>query len=56
MYGFVGGLGGEDLPPELIEKAIMYMIENDPPQQEAIWLGLEEEAIDDYDRSTLKIY
>jgi len=55
-YGFVGGLGGEDLSPELIEKAIMYMIENDPPQQEAIWLGLEEEAIDDYDRSTLKIY
>ena len=55
-HSIVGGLGGEDIPPELIEKAIMYAMENDPPQQEAIWLGLEEEAIDDYDRSTLKIF
>ena len=57
IYGFVGGLGGEDISPKLIEKAIMYTIENDPPQQEAIWLGLEEKRqTDDYDRRTIKVY
>ncbi len=55
VYGFVGGLGGEDITPELIEKAIMYTIENDPPKQEAIWLGLRTEEKDDYDRNTVKI-
>jgi hypothetical protein len=53
----VGGLGGEDITPQLIEKAIMYTIENDPPQQEAIWLGLEEKGkSDDYDKHTVKVY
>jgi pyruvate ferredoxin oxidoreductase alpha subunit len=57
IYGFVGGLGGEDITPELIEKALMYTIENDPPQQEAIWLGLEEKGqSDDYDKHTVKVY
>ena len=55
LYGFVSGLGGEDITPELIEKAIMYAVENNPPQQEAIWLGLDKEEVDDYDRRTLKI-
>jgi len=55
IYGFVGGLGGEDITPGLIEKAIMYTIENDPPEQEAIWLGLEKKEIDDYDRNTVKV-
>ena len=56
VYGFVGGLGGEDITPQLIEKAIMYTIENDPPQQEAIWLGLRQEEKDDYDRNTVKVF
>jgi len=56
VYGFVGGLGGEDITPELIEKAIMYTIENDPPAQEAIWLGLEKEEKDDYDKRTVKVF
>ena len=57
IYGFVGGLGGEDITPQLIEKAIMYTIENDPPHQEAIWLGLEEKGqSDDYDKNTVKVY
>ncbi len=55
VYGFVGGLGGEDITPGLIEKAIMYTIENDPPHQEAIWLGLKTEDKDDYDRHTVKV-
>jgi len=56
IYGFVGGLGGEDITPELIEKAIMYTMENDLPNQEAIWLGLEKEEKDDYDKSTIKVF
>jgi len=57
IYGFVGGLGGEDLTPQLIEKAIMYTLEHDPPKQEAIWLGLQgKEASDDYDRNTVKVF
>ncbi len=56
IYGFVGGLGGEDLTPELIEKAIMYSLENDPPNQEAIWLGLQKEDVDDYDKRTVKVF
>jgi len=55
IYGFVGGLGGEDLTPELIEKAIIYALENDPPDQEAIWLGLDREETDDYDKKTIKV-
>ena len=56
IYGFVGGLGGEDLTPELIEKAIVYAMENDPPKQEALWLGIEKEEVDNYDRSTIKVF
>ena len=57
IYGFVAGLGGADITPKLIEKAITYAMDNDPPQQEVIWLGLEEKKIpDEYDRSTIKIY
>lgn len=56
VYGFCGGLGGEDITPELIEKAIMYTLENDPPKQEASWLGLEKEEIDDYDRNAIKVF
>ncbi len=56
VYGFVGGLGGEDITPQLIEKAIMYTINNDVPRQEAIWLGLKQEEKDDYDRNTVKVF
>jgi len=53
-YGFVGGLGGEDISAQLIEKAIMYAIENGP--QDVIWLGVEErEEVDDYDRKSIKV-
>ena len=56
VYGFCGGLGGEDITPELIEKAIMYTLENDLPKQEALWLGLDKEEIDDYDRNSVKVF
>jgi len=56
MFGFVGALGGEDITPDLIEKAITYTIGNEPPKQEAIWLGLRQEEKDDYDKRTVKVF
>jgi len=57
VYGFVAGLGGADITAKLIEKAILYTMEEEPPEQEVIWLGLEEKKVsDDYDRSTIKIH
>jgi len=57
MYGFVSGLGGEDITVPLIEKAILFTLEKDPPEEEVIWLGLGEKAAgDEYDKKTIKIY
>jgi pyruvate/2-oxoacid:ferredoxin oxidoreductase alpha subunit len=57
IYGFVSGLGGADITATLVEKAILYAMEKELPEQEVIWLGLEEKKIsDDYDRNTIKIY
>jgi len=56
MYGFVAGLGGADITPDLINKAILYTLKSDPPQQEVIWLGLaKKENQDEYDRRAIKI-
>ncbi|MBI2829735.1 MAG: pyruvate ferredoxin oxidoreductase [Chloroflexi bacterium] len=63
VYGFVAGLGGGwggqhigDITPELIEKAILYTIKTEPPQQDVIWLGLRgSEHVDDYDRNAIKV-
>jgi pyruvate/2-oxoacid:ferredoxin oxidoreductase alpha subunit len=56
MYGFVSGMGGGDITPRLIEKAILFTVEKDPPPQEAIWLGLGEMEVNDgYDQNTVKI-
>ncbi len=55
MYGFVSGLGGADITPELVEKAAMFAMQNEP-REEVLWLGLsKEEPSDDYDRKTIKI-
>jgi pyruvate/2-oxoacid:ferredoxin oxidoreductase alpha subunit len=40
VFGFVTGLGGRDVTPELVERAICYTLENDHPKQEVIWVGL----------------
>ena len=40
IYGFVSGLGGTDITPELIEKAILFTIEQEAYPHEVIWLGL----------------
>lgn len=57
VYGFVSGLGGRDITAKLIEKAILFTVQEDPPEQEVIWLGLEEKKVsDEYDKRTIKIY
>lgn len=40
VFGFVSGLGGRDITPELIEEAIQYTVEHDRPEEEILWLGL----------------
>lgn len=40
VFGFVSGLGGRDIPPELIEEAIQYTLKHDRPEGEIVWLGL----------------
>ena len=42
IYGFISGLGGLDITPKLIEKAILFAMNEDPPEQEILWLGLRE--------------
>ncbi len=55
IYGFVSGLGGADITPALIEKAVTFAANNEP-QDNAIWLGLNKAGPDDdYDRNTIKI-
>ena len=56
IYGFVSGLGGADITPRLIEKAIQFTIDSDRPIQDVIWLGLSREKDEDeYDRRATKI-
>jgi pyruvate/2-oxoacid:ferredoxin oxidoreductase alpha subunit len=45
VYGFIAGLGGLDITPQLIEKAIVFTETQDPYPQEILWLGLKEGEI-----------
>jgi len=40
IFGFVSGLGGRDITPELIEEAIQYTADHPQPEEEILWLGL----------------
>jgi pyruvate/2-oxoacid:ferredoxin oxidoreductase alpha subunit len=40
VYGFISGLGGRDITPELIEEAVQYTFEHPQPKEEIVWLGL----------------
>jgi pyruvate/2-oxoacid:ferredoxin oxidoreductase alpha subunit len=40
VFGFISGLGGRDITPDLIEEAIRYTMEHDRPEEEILWLGL----------------
>jgi pyruvate/2-oxoacid:ferredoxin oxidoreductase alpha subunit len=40
VFGFISGLGGRDITPNLIEKAIQYTLDHSRPEEEILWLGL----------------
>jgi pyruvate/2-oxoacid:ferredoxin oxidoreductase alpha subunit len=40
VFGFVSGLGGRDITPELIEEAVQYTQDHSRPAEEILWLGL----------------
>ena len=40
VFGFISGLGGRDITPNLIEEAVQYTMNHDRPEEEILWLGL----------------
>jgi pyruvate/2-oxoacid:ferredoxin oxidoreductase alpha subunit len=40
VFGFISGLGGRDITPDLIEEAVLYTWEHPRPEEEILWLGL----------------
>jgi len=40
LFGFVTGLGGRDIIPELISQAIRYSLEREEPEGRVLWLGM----------------
>ena len=40
VFGFVAGLGGRDITPEVIEEAIEYTLRRSRPESDLLWLGL----------------
>ena len=40
VFGFISGLGGRDITPDLIEEAIQYTMDHPHPKEEILWLGL----------------
>jgi pyruvate/2-oxoacid:ferredoxin oxidoreductase alpha subunit len=42
IFGFIAGLGGRDVTPATISEIIHYMMENDRPEEEIIWIGVKE--------------
>jgi pyruvate/2-oxoacid:ferredoxin oxidoreductase alpha subunit len=42
IFGFVAGLGGRDVTPATISEIIQFLMENDAPEEEIIWIGVKE--------------
>lgn len=40
LFGFIAGLGGRDITPEVIEEIIDYALWHDRPEGEIIWIGV----------------
>ena len=40
VFGYVTGLGGRDVTPEVIRDIIEHTKENDRPLKEILWMGL----------------
>jgi len=56
IFGFVSGLGGADITPELIMKAIQYVMTSDQCTQDVIWLGMpKRKNPDEYDGKCITI-
>ncbi|MDQ5986331.1 MAG: 2-oxoisovalerate ferredoxin oxidoreductase alpha subunit [Syntrophus sp. SKADARSKE-3] len=43
VFGFVAGIGGRDVTPELLEKIYWQTKDSDIPRNESVWMGLREE-------------
>ncbi len=40
VFGFIMGLGGRDVTPQVLEEAIHYTLDNDHPEDEVLWIDL----------------
>ncbi|MCL5020841.1 MAG: hypothetical protein M1339_04085, partial [Bacteroidetes bacterium] len=40
VFGFIAGLGGRDITPETIKEIFSYLMNNDEPVSEAVWVSL----------------
>jgi pyruvate ferredoxin oxidoreductase alpha subunit len=40
IFGFVTGLGGRDVTPEMVREMISYTLQNERPKEDVIWIGL----------------
>jgi len=40
IFGFVCGLGGRDVTPEVIRETIEYAEKHDRPEEQIIWIGV----------------
>jgi pyruvate/2-oxoacid:ferredoxin oxidoreductase alpha subunit len=42
VFGYVAGIGGRDVTPELLEAIYWQTKKSDVPQKESVWMGLRE--------------
>jgi len=42
VFGFVAGIGGRDVTPELLEEIYWKTKNSDAPERESVWIGLQE--------------
>lgn len=40
VFGFIAGIGGKDVTPELIEEVVDYTSVHDQPEKDTIWMGM----------------
>jgi pyruvate/2-oxoacid:ferredoxin oxidoreductase alpha subunit len=46
MFNYIAGLGGRDIPPDLIEAICATTKNNAAPAEKSIWVGLNEELLE----------
>jgi pyruvate/2-oxoacid:ferredoxin oxidoreductase alpha subunit len=45
VFGYIAGLGGRDITPDLIKDIYRKTVEQEHPGLESVWMGLQEELI-----------